>query len=109
MLTASTHSLTHESVILQFLPQCDNVAIMDEGNMVYFGPWDANAQRLLNEYLPVSHLLAAGGAAEQPKGDKKAGPKGKVSSSEAKVKEEPPKVTPVFPLGIFCLSSRKCG
>lgn len=53
--------------LLQFLPQCNNVAIMNEGEMVYFGPWNKEAQYLLNEYLPVAHLLAAAGGAEQPK------------------------------------------
>lgn len=56
--------VTHQ---VEFLPQCNNVAIMNEGDMVYFGPWNENAKRLLNEYLPVSHLLAAAGGAEQPK------------------------------------------
>jgi ATP-binding cassette subfamily C (CFTR/MRP) protein 1 len=80
--------------VVQFLPQCDNVAIMNEGEMVYFGPWNENAQRLLNQYLPVSHLLAAGGAAEQPKGDtkKKVAPKRKASSRQPSFKKKEPKV-----------------
>lgn len=40
---------------------------MDEGNMIYFGPWNSEAQRLLSTVLPASHLLAAAGNAEQPK------------------------------------------
>jgi ATP-binding cassette subfamily C (CFTR/MRP) protein 1 len=82
---------------MQFLPQCDNVAIMNEGEMVYFGPWNENAQQLLNQYLPVSHLLAAGGAAEQPKGDKstkKVVPKRKASTRQPSFKKKEPKVQP---------------
>jgi ABC-type multidrug transport system ATPase subunit len=56
--------ITHQ---VEFLPQCNKVAIMDEGNMIYFGPWNAQAQQLLSRVLPTSHLLAAAGAAEQPK------------------------------------------
>lgn len=56
--------ITHQ---VEFLPQCDKVAIMDEGNMIYFGPWNAQAQQLLSKVLPTSHLLAAAGAAEQRK------------------------------------------
>jgi ABC-type multidrug transport system ATPase subunit len=56
---------------VEFLPQCDKVAIMDEGTCVYFGPWTPAAQQLLSKYLPASHLLAAGGGAEQPRDTKK--------------------------------------
>eukprot|EP00883_Tetradesmus_obliquus_P000567 jgi/Sobl393_1/10597/SZX72300.1 len=56
--------ITHQ---VEFLPRCDKVAIMDEGSMIYFGPWNADAQALLSKVLPTSHLLAAAGAAEQPK------------------------------------------
>jgi ATP-binding cassette, subfamily C (CFTR/MRP), member 1 len=80
---------------VQFLPQCDNMAIMNEGDMVYFGPWNEEAKRLLNQYLPVSHLLAAGGAAEQPKGDKKkVAPKRKASTRQPSFKKKEPKVQP---------------
>jgi hypothetical protein len=44
---------------------------MDEGNCLYFGPWNAHAQELLGRYLPASHLLAAAGGAEQPREVKK--------------------------------------
>ena len=44
---------------------------MDEGNCVYFGPWNPEAQQLLGKYLPASHLVAAAGAAEQPRDAKK--------------------------------------
>lgn len=44
---------------------------MDDGTCVYFGPWNAAAQQLLSKYLPASHLLAAGGNAEQPRDTKK--------------------------------------
>lgn len=56
---------------VEFLPQCDKVAIMDEGSCVYFGPWTPHAAELLSRYLPTSHLLAAAGQAEQPREDKK--------------------------------------
>ena len=56
--------ITHQ---VEFLPQCDKVAIMDQGNMIYFGPWNVQAQQLLSKVLPTSHLLAAAGNAEQPK------------------------------------------
>jgi ABC-type multidrug transport system ATPase subunit len=56
--------ITHQ---VEFLPQCDKVAIMDQGNMIYFGPWNVQAQQLLSTVLPTSHLLAAAGNAEQPK------------------------------------------
>lgn len=52
---------------MEFLPQCDKVAIMDEGSVLYFGPWNEGAQKLLSQYLPASHLLAAAGGAEQPR------------------------------------------
>lgn len=54
--------VTHQT---EFLPHCDNVAIMDDGACVYFGPWDVHAQQLLAAYLPVSHVLATAGAVEQ--------------------------------------------
>ena len=47
--------------------RCDNVAIMDEGKCLYFGRWNAEAQDMLGRLLPVSHLLHASGAAEQPR------------------------------------------
>ena len=68
--------ITHQ---VEFLPQCDKVAIMDQGNMLYFGPWNAQAQQLLSTVLPTSHLLAAAGNAEQPK----AAPKKKPASSSS--------------------------
>jgi ABC-type multidrug transport system ATPase subunit len=60
----ATVLITHQ---VEFLPQCDKVAIMDQGDMIYFGPWNAQAQQLLSKVLPTSHLLAAAGNAEQPK------------------------------------------
>lgn len=48
---------------------------MDEGDVVYFGPWNEAAQQLLGRYLPTSHLLAASGGAEQPRATKKAAAK----------------------------------
>jgi hypothetical protein len=52
---------------VEFLPQCDKVAIMDQGDMIYFGPWNERAQHLLSQVLPTSHLLAAAGSAEERK------------------------------------------
>jgi ABC-type multidrug transport system ATPase subunit len=64
----ATILVTHQ---VEFLPQCDKVAIMDDGNCVYFGPWNEGAAQLLSKYLPASHLLAAAGQAEQPRDTKK--------------------------------------
>jgi ATP-binding cassette subfamily C (CFTR/MRP) protein 1 len=52
---------------VEFLPRCDKVAIMNEGECVYFGRWCEEAAQLLSKYLPASHLLAAAGSAEQPR------------------------------------------
>jgi ATP-binding cassette subfamily C (CFTR/MRP) protein 1 len=60
----ATILITHQ---VEFLPRCDKVAIMDDGNCVYFGPWNEGAAQLLSKYLPASHLLAAAGQAEQPR------------------------------------------
>lgn len=76
MCEKATVLITHQ---VEFLPQCDKVAIMDEGNMIYFGPWNAQAQQLLSRVLPTSHLLAAAGNAEQPKD----APKKKPSASSS--------------------------
>ena len=77
------NSLSDKAIVLithqvEFLPKCDKVAIMDGGKMLYFGPFNANAQQLLSTVLPISHLLAATGGAEQPK-DK--APKKKTTST----------------------------
>uniref|UniRef100_A0A7S0R450 Uncharacterized protein n=1 Tax=Chlamydomonas leiostraca TaxID=1034604 RepID=A0A7S0R450_9CHLO len=45
--------ITHQ---LELLPQCDKIAIMENGNMTYFGPYNADT---LNQRLPVDHLLFA--------------------------------------------------
>jgi ABC-type multidrug transport system fused ATPase/permease subunit len=82
----ATVLVTHQ---VEFLPQCDKVAIMDEGTCVYFGPWTPAAQQLLSKYLPASHLLAAGGGAEQPRDTKKkpAKKEAKQVASEDKAKK----------------------
>jgi hypothetical protein len=36
---------------IQLLPQCDKIAIMDGGKMVYFGPFSMQA---INQYMPSS-------------------------------------------------------
>jgi ABC-type multidrug transport system ATPase subunit len=69
--------ITHQ---VEFLPECDKVAIMDEGNMIYFGPWNSQAQQLLSKVLPTSHLLAAAGGAEERKDAPKKKPSGAASS-----------------------------
>ena len=69
--------ITHQ---VEFLPKCDKVAIMDGGNMLYFGPFNAHAQQLLSTVLPIAHLLAATGGAEQPK-DKPAAKKKTATTS----------------------------
>ncbi|KAJ9527211.1 hypothetical protein QJQ45_025467 [Haematococcus lacustris] len=56
--------ITHQ---VEFLPQMDKVAIMEDGRMLYFGPWNERARELLSKVLPTSHLLAAAGGAEQPR------------------------------------------
>ena len=40
---------------------------MDQGKMIYFGPWCERAQQMLSKVLPTSHLLAAAGSAEERK------------------------------------------
>jgi ABC-type multidrug transport system ATPase subunit len=77
MCEKATVLITHQ---VEFLPQCDKVAIMDSGNMIYFGPWNARAQQLLSTVLPASHLLAAAGNAEQPKDAPKKKPSASSSS-----------------------------
>uniref|UniRef100_A0A7S0R9V8 Uncharacterized protein n=1 Tax=Chlamydomonas leiostraca TaxID=1034604 RepID=A0A7S0R9V8_9CHLO len=70
--------ITHQ---VEFLPQCHKVAIMDGGNMIYFGPWNERAREQLSKVLPASHLLAAAGAAEQPRDTTKKGPAKKTAGS----------------------------
>jgi hypothetical protein len=70
--------VTHQ---VDFLPQCDKVAIMDDGTCVYFGPWCDAAAIMLSKYLPAQHLLAAAGGAEQPRETK---PKKDAPKKEAK-------------------------
>ncbi|KAI8468106.1 MAG: hypothetical protein J3K34DRAFT_479395 [Monoraphidium minutum] len=78
----ATVLITHQ---VEFLPQCDKVAIMDAGRCVYFGPWNDNAQQLLSRYLPVSHLVAAAGTAEQPRDEKK---KSKAAAGTGKTEDK---------------------
>jgi ABC-type multidrug transport system fused ATPase/permease subunit len=40
---------------------------MDAGNQLYFGPFNAEAQKILSTVLPAQHLLAASGNAEAPR------------------------------------------
>jgi len=56
--------ITHQ---VEFLPKCDKVCIMDGGNQLYFGPFTAEAQKILSTVLPAQHLLAAAGNAEAPR------------------------------------------
>ncbi|KAG2500538.1 hypothetical protein HYH03_001315 [Edaphochlamys debaryana] len=55
--------ITHQ---IEFMPQCDAVAIMDEGRCLYFGKWNEQAQDLLGKLLPITHLLHAAGSQEAP-------------------------------------------
>nr|AXF41555.1 HLA3 protein [Chlorella sp. ArM0029B] len=85
--------VTHQ---VEFLPQCDKVCIMDDGNCMYFGPWNAEAAELLSRYLPTSHLLAAAGNAEQPKEGKpvpKKATKEESKPDEKKAKERSASLT----------------
>ena len=74
----ATILVTHQ---VEFLPQCDKVAIMDGGSVLYFGPWCQQAAQLLSQFLPASHLLAAAGNAEQPSEKEKPAAKGAASKS----------------------------
>lgn len=51
-------ALSSVVAFLQLLPQCDKIAIMDGGKMVYFGPFNMAA---INQFMPSStnHLLEA--------------------------------------------------
>jgi ABC-type methionine transport system ATPase subunit len=42
--------VTHQ---LQFIRRCAKVAIVDGGTLHYFGPFNAEAQRVMARYLPV--------------------------------------------------------
>lgn len=42
--------VTHQ---LQFIRRCAKVAIVDAGTLQYFGPFNAEAQRVMARYLPV--------------------------------------------------------
>ena len=56
--------ITHQ---LDMLPYCSSVAVVENGHMTHFGPYDAE---ILNTRLPVDHLLfatvEAGGLSEHP-------------------------------------------
>jgi ATP-binding cassette subfamily C (CFTR/MRP) protein 1 len=60
--------ITHQ---VDFVSKCDKVCIMDAGKVIYFGPWNPQAQQMMSRVLPASHLLAAAGAAEERKEVKK--------------------------------------
>ncbi len=79
LLLPLLHPRSEKAVILithqvEFVSQCDKVCIMDEGNCIYFGPWNAAAQQMMSRVLPASHLLAAAGSTEERKEVKKKGP-----------------------------------
>ncbi|KIZ01660.1 ABC transporter, multidrug resistance associated protein [Monoraphidium neglectum] len=92
----ATVLITHQ---VEFLPRCDKVAIMDEGNCVYFGPWNEGAQKLLSRYLPASHLLAAAGNAEQPRDEKKKPAKAATTTNQDKAKKAAAAHSPSLTLG----------
>ncbi len=74
-LSPPTHPPSHtQAVVLvthqtDFLPHCDKVAIVRDGTLVYFGPYNAQAQAQLAQDLPPAHLLAVAGAVEQRRGE----------------------------------------
>ncbi|KXZ44762.1 hypothetical protein GPECTOR_62g877 [Gonium pectorale] len=73
--------VTHQ---IEFMPQCDAVAIMDEGRCLYFGKWNEEAQHLLGKLLPITHLLHAAGSQEAaPKPKKKEGDKAQPAKSSS--------------------------
>ncbi|KAG2500519.1 hypothetical protein HYH03_001296 [Edaphochlamys debaryana] len=72
--------VTHQ---IEFMPQCDAVAIMDEGRCLYFGKWNEQAQDLLGKLLPITHLLHAAGSQEAPPK-----PKETKESKDAPVKQQ---------------------
>ena len=74
---------------VEFLPQCDRVAIMNEGDCLYFGKWNQEAAQILSRYLPASHLLAAAAGAEQPR-DKPKPKKADTVKEEKKEVVKPP-------------------
>jgi len=65
----ATVLVTHQ---INFVSRCDKVAIMDAGQVVYFGPWNAQAQQMLSKYLPASSILHASGQQEGARPDVKA-------------------------------------
>ena len=75
---------------VEFLSRCDRVAIMNEGDCLYFGKWNQEAAQILSRYLPASHMLAAAGAAEQPRD-----PKPKKAAAAKEVKSEVSKAPPM--------------
>lgn len=64
---------------------------MNEGDCLYFGKWNQEAAQILSRYLPASHMLAAAGAAEQPRDP----PKAKKAQSTKEVKSEASKAPPM--------------
>jgi hypothetical protein len=65
---------------------------MDNGKMLYYGPFSAEAQRLLSQVLPTSHLLAAAGGAEErkeaPKKKKQSADSSNLSLSATNIKDQ---------------------
>lgn len=91
---------------------------MDQGNMIYFGPWNANAQQLLSKVLPTSHLLAAAGGAEERREKPKPKPRGQQTSTlslgttnikdqmGAKKKAKPTSLSLTSAIGVYAMN---CG
>jgi ATP-binding cassette, subfamily C (CFTR/MRP), member 1 len=67
--------ITHQ---VEFLPKCDKVCIMDGGNQLYFGPFTAEAQKILSTVLPADHLAATG----QPE-ERREKPKAKIQRTKS--------------------------
>ncbi|GIM04284.1 hypothetical protein Vretimale_8859, partial [Volvox reticuliferus] len=82
--------VTHQ---IEFMPQCDAVAIMDEGRCLYYGKWNAEAQGLLGKLLPITHLLHAAGSQEAPPAAPKTKKNAQEGSKEAPQKSESVQLT----------------
>eukprot|EP00798_Chlamydomonas_sp_ICE-L_P021717 gene21717-28737_t len=74
-----------DKAVVLITHQCQKVAIMDGGDMLYFGPYNDAAREKLSKVVPASHLLAAAGAAEQPRDAPKPTGLNKMKSSALQV------------------------
>lgn len=75
----STILVTHQ---LTFVRRCDRVAILDDGEFKYFGPFTPEAQNILSQYLPVPEEDTAQSLVKKSKSV--AAPKSVVTKKEPK-------------------------